>query len=197
MCSKCHSAQYCSRMHQKIHWSSHKVSCGTGHTSPAPDTTNSLFPEYSIVIEDEVLDDEVVQPLNTAADSATDDAPDGDFDEQLTVPTNDPAYIHFLTRVSRGGNDQVLRYVCHRRGCLPLQISATPPITPSACLHCGAPSVLEFQVLHVDNNSSPSNEDCADNATDATLLTSGCKHQNSCHSCRRRTEELAQECLSQ
>lgn len=98
------------------------------------------------MIEDEMLDDEVPQPSQTPLEDTADEAPDADFDAQLTVPSNDPAYIHFLSRVSRGGNDQVLRYVCHRRGCPPLQISSATGITPSACLHCGSPSILEFQV---------------------------------------------------
>ena len=75
----------------------------------------------------------------------------------------DPVYVKFLTRVSMGGSDQVLRYCCaNRRGDgggtldkevtaaqMPLAVSSEGQVDANAvppCELCGAPRTFEFQV---------------------------------------------------
>lgn len=86
-CSRCRSTQYCSKFHQKLEWSTHKLSCGqhiaitapgTASDSPRPASANVLYPgsslqlhadislitlyaEYDMVVEAEVVGDELVQ----------------------------------------------------------------------------------------------------------------------------------------
>jgi hypothetical protein len=80
----------------------------------------------------------------------------------------DPTYVKFLTRVSLGGNDQILRYCCaNKRGevsteevsdCgrgtdsepfLPLAVSSKGQVDAKevpCCERCGAQRTFEFQV---------------------------------------------------
>ena len=66
-CSRCHSVNYCSPHHQRIHWSrNHKQYClnadlknKDGQLKTENDTWDKkgvLFPEFEIVTEPEVLD---------------------------------------------------------------------------------------------------------------------------------------------
>ncbi|KAJ3126372.1 programmed cell death protein [Nowakowskiella sp. JEL0407] len=52
-CGKCHSARYCSKDHQILHWPSHKRICSPQQSSDQPFKSKPLFPEYEIVSEDE------------------------------------------------------------------------------------------------------------------------------------------------
>mmetsp|Transcript_24514 Transcript_24514/g.36060 ORF Transcript_24514/g.36060 Transcript_24514/m.36060 type:complete len:433 (+) Transcript_24514:51-1349(+) len=87
----------------------------------------------------------------------------------------DPVYVKFLTRVSLGGNDQVLRYYCGPRGMkdvsttegsssrLPLPVSSIGTVDEESvpvCERCGAARTFEFQVmpqllhfLNIDHNT--------------------------------------------
>lgn len=138
-CGQCKRATYCSKVHQKEHWKLHKLSCTKDSAPvkmPADSTAakaieeqvraRSLFPEYTLAVEDEVFEEEdeeelkrVMQTANIWEDAVTEGGADEEADARLTQAdyqramgseVHDPTYINFLTRVERGGKDQVLRY---------------------------------------------------------------------------------------
>jgi hypothetical protein len=127
---------YCSKVHQKEHWRRHKLECNK-QGSTVFDTTaaqavdkevraRSLFPEYTLAVEDEVFEGDdaeelqrVMERANIWEDARTeggaDEAADAaltqaDYQRAMGSEVHDPTYINFLTRVERGGKDQVLRY---------------------------------------------------------------------------------------
>lgn len=125
-------------MHQKEDWSTHKLLCkGKGDPSLVSSTDRGsklsdsqikyLFPNYCIVVENENLhsdDNNIDTPTGTHIweDAMTEGTPDEADDLKLTqsdyhkalqadnAEQHDPTYINFITRISRGGSDQVLRY---------------------------------------------------------------------------------------
>ena len=181
VCSKCKSASYCSRAHQREDWKRHKSLCGRenkdnkGHGS-------STFPEFAIIVEAEELKDteedeqiaRAVEKANIWEDAMTEPADESDEDARLRQADYskalgnevvDPAYVHFMTRVRRGGERQVLRYcrwedaakgggplhmhseraVLERRGVrLPTRVS---PHEIPPCPYCRGERKFEFQVL--------------------------------------------------
>ncbi len=97
-----------------------------------------------------------------------------DYNKALGGQKHDPVYINFLTRIQRGGNDQVLRYnrwnnedaaaagttTGHAHG--PLRLSGDPHMTQRIqsvpnCERCGAKRAFEFQVRAIDINVISSN----------------------------------------
>lgn len=133
-CSQCKRVNYCSKAHQKEHWKLHKLVCmqegATDYTAvkamEEKVRARSLFPEYTLAVEDEVFEGEdeeelkrVMQSANIWEDAVTEGGADEEADARLTQAdyqramgseVHDPTYINFLTRVERGGKDQVLRY---------------------------------------------------------------------------------------
>jgi pre-rRNA-processing protein TSR4 len=136
-CSKCEGVNYCSRQHQKAHWSVHKKCCGKQQAQLASAdieaesvSLGEVFPVYGLSVSEEELDKK--DRSSTAATKVPEnvhvwegaDAPEvgesgEDDDKNLTqkeynkalgneVP--DPAYDKFMARVRRGGAGQVLRY---------------------------------------------------------------------------------------
>lgn len=183
VCSKCKTAHYCSRSHQREDWRRHKSFCGQGREdgSVGAKSGASIFPEFAIVVEEEELkdtveDEQIARAVANAniwddamaepADEADEDAKlrQSDYSKALGNEVVDPAYVHFMTRVRRGGDKQVLRYcrweeeakgggplhmhseraVVERRGLrLPTRVShqGIPP-----CPYCQGERKFEFQV---------------------------------------------------
>lgn len=90
-----------------------------------------------------------------------------DYNETLSKAKHDPIYISFLTRIQKGGAQQVLRYATsslHREGKTVQTVSVSDRdrgrifvskkekdeasnLSVPACQHCGAARCLEFQVM--------------------------------------------------
>ena len=73
-CSKCQSTHYCSKIHQKYEWKEHKKVCGnnliiSNHTKQHP----LLFPEYSILVEEEVMENvkEIIENGHSQSQACT------------------------------------------------------------------------------------------------------------------------------
>jgi len=147
-----------------------------------------LFPSYIILVENENLhSDNSPNGTHIWEDAMTEGAPDEADDLKLTqsdyhkalqgdkAEQHDPTYINFITRISRGGSDQVLRY------CRPSTISdgtrkekllylssdralrdhRADLLRRSPCEGCGSPRTIEFQImpqllhyLNVDKNTT-------------------------------------------
>jgi hypothetical protein len=179
-------------LHQKEDWSTHKLLC-KGKSDPSIVSTDKssklsnaqikyLFPNYGIVVENENLySDETNIDTATSThiweDAMTEGAPDEDL--KLTqsdyhnalqgdnAEKHDPTYISFITRISRGGSEQVLRY-CRSSSnvdqstsgdsALPkenlLYLSSDRTLRDhradllrrSPCERCGSPRIAECQV---------------------------------------------------
>uniref|UniRef100_A0A5S6QRM1 MYND-type domain-containing protein n=1 Tax=Trichuris muris TaxID=70415 RepID=A0A5S6QRM1_TRIMR len=157
VCGKCHCVRYCSKEHQRLHWSlGHKQECNA--TERAVLTNTLLFPEYEIITEGEHFFEtskserptekrmEAYRQYMTSMDSS---AAKGDFKtygmEELESMSKeaDKDFKRFRTRIEQNP-EQVIRY---QRGGQPLFASqANPPIVP-ACESCGADRHFEFQIM--------------------------------------------------
>lgn len=196
-CAQCKKAHYCCRTHQKEHWKRHKLECGkdatnvptAGELAAAEEqvAARALFPEYSLVVEEEVFEGEdeaelakIMRDANIWEDAVTEGGAEEEADAKLTQADyqramgselHDPTYLNFLTRVERGGRDQVLRY-CRAsaavgedgtnagsqagsrstKGLLLLSSDKellqrrAATIQTSPCPRCGAPRTFECQV---------------------------------------------------
>jgi len=142
-----------------------------------------LFPSYIILVENENLhSDNSPNGTHIWEDAMTEGAPDEADDLKLTqsdyhkalqggkAEQHDPTYINFITRISRGGSDQVLRY------CRPSTISdgtrkekllylssdralrdhRADLLRRSPCEGCGSPRTIEFQVSEINKGDSMS-----------------------------------------
>jgi len=196
VCASCKGVFYCSRLHQKEDWSTHKLLCkgkGKGDLSSLSTDRSSklsdaqikyLFPNYGIVVENENLQSDHNNNIDTPTsthiweDAMTEGSPDEADDLKLTqsdyhkalqgenAEKHDPTYINFITRISRGGSDQVLRYCRSSTAdrsvssdtALPkdkllylssdraLRDHRTALLRSSPCERCGSPRIAECQV---------------------------------------------------
>lgn len=65
MCSRCKSAHYCDKEHQRAHWATHKPTCSTlAVDGSAAAQLANRFKEYGLQVCEEVLGDE---PVNAAS----------------------------------------------------------------------------------------------------------------------------------
>ena len=163
-----------------------------GHPS-LPNQKLHLYREYDLVVSPETLvrdnaaalessttiwedahtADQTDSETGAGADKKMTDQEDedlllnqSDYDSALGNKSRDKEYVSFLSRVRRGGADQVLRYCRWKDGCGPLDISATAAasnISTSVppCSKCGAPRAFEAQImpqllhyLKVDKNTA-------------------------------------------
>ena len=169
-CSVCKMATYCSKTHQKFDWKRHKKYCNQGQVAVQEQEQEQgqgqegvwAFPEFSLNVEPEEFDDSEIDASTSIWEDAVtaggkdeeDDAKltQADYDHALGSEASDPVYIRFLTRVKRGGPEQVLRY-CRwdkRSGGGPLAISSSfsqDGFSPPLCQHCGAARSFECQIM--------------------------------------------------
>ena len=208
VCSRCKSTHYCSRRHQKEDWARHKSQCGLeGARQEAvaklsSGSSTSVFPEFAIVVDAEELKDtaedeqiaRAVAGANIWEDALTEETDEdaslrqSDYSKALGNEVVDPAYVQFMTRVRKGGDQQVLRYcrweessrgggplymhsagaVVERKGVrLPTRIAAQDV---PRCSRCGGERKYEFQVSLFGSIEPVS---FADNASTPALSESG------------------------
>ncbi|KAK9201904.1 hypothetical protein WN944_017113 [Citrus x changshan-huyou] len=165
VCSSCRRAHYCSQKHQVTHWrSGHKVECqqlnlsspssdsnlaDTGTTSVA---SNSLWPEYEMINEDESEYDTEMSEVNgqtnalvskTGVDDTMKsllDSFEGDSDRR--------SWATFQEHLAKAP-EQVLRY-CRSAGAKALWPTSSGQLSKAdipKCSYCGGPRCFEFQIL--------------------------------------------------
>ncbi|KAL9430667.1 hypothetical protein AB3S75_025958 [Citrus x aurantiifolia] len=165
VCSSCRRAHYCSQKHQVTHWrSGHKVECQQPNlSSPASDSnladagttsvaSNSLWPEYEMINEDESEYDTEMSEVNgqtnvlvskTGVDDTMKsllDSFEGDSDRR--------SWATFQERLAKAP-EQVLRY-CRSTGVKALWPTSSGQLSKPdipKCSYCGGPRCFEFQIL--------------------------------------------------
>jgi pre-rRNA-processing protein TSR4 len=158
-CGQCHQASYCSKEHQKIHWSfyNHREHCGLSKTIHSP---TILFKELELVSEEEP--DETTQLIQDSLQNLS-VAPVSHFienvkeieleedaeDSQVNV---DKAFLKFQKKMLLEP-EQVMRYDRHFDSNEPVQgplwandfgIPTIKDIPP--CPHCHSHRSFEFQL---------------------------------------------------
>ncbi|KAK2168384.1 hypothetical protein LSH36_17g07011 [Paralvinella palmiformis] len=165
-CARCHRAAYCSKEHQTLDWKTgHKRVCSAdpegGNSTSSSYSVTYLFPEYELVMEEEVeLGGE--EPEKSEAEKMreykeyltafqekgsllADEDASNDLDKMATATDIDREFRKFKKRVNLEPN-QVLRY---QRGCEPLWVSADhiPSADDLPKCSCGGERKFEFQVM--------------------------------------------------
>lgn len=169
-CTKCRKANYCSKSHQKIHWKHHKLTCGTDVRDFSTDEVRQswLFKEYDLVVSEEELKADTAEAIEssttiwedartTQGETKEDEEADlklqqKDYDQALGNESRDPEYVRFLSRVRRGGAEQVLRYCRWNEDSGPLSVSSAAAKqyreeAPPQCEQCGGARKFEFQIM--------------------------------------------------
>jgi pre-rRNA-processing protein TSR4 len=177
-CAACKCAHYCSKQHQKLDWKQHKLIClhkqksAAAEAKPLPVVATYTFPEFGIVISDEVEGEaedvhraaDAMKNANVWDDAVTEGGEDekedlalkqSDYDQCLGNDSHDTHYKRFLRRIERGGSGQILRY--YRASDDPnshhLAVSEADYQKIRChnfienCPHCGGERQLEFQVM--------------------------------------------------
>ncbi|XP_015217969.2 programmed cell death protein 2 isoform X1 [Lepisosteus oculatus] len=160
-CSRCHSANYCSRHHQTADWKAgHKERCSSGALSGEPNPVHGfLFPEFELVTEPEEVPvrdaEELSKPLEESQQSPPYshlpgeglESPDlKDLETMAMHETEDQKLFQKFKQRTAHEPHQVLRYC--RKGS-PLWVSAEhrPQEKDIPNCSCGARRVFEFQVM--------------------------------------------------
>lgn len=160
VCAKCKKVNYCGQLHQKYDWKIHKQFCGTINEHHSP-STDILFPEFEIVIEQEEQPlekskesekeaetrrtreyEDMVRNGNSGAISEISEAELNDFVESK----EDKTFGKFKAALENY-ESQVLRY---KRGFSPLWISDYGILNQSKvpnCELCNGPRTFEFQIM--------------------------------------------------
>ncbi|KAL8089332.1 hypothetical protein AgCh_038952 [Apium graveolens] len=157
VCGNCKSAHYCSEKHQAAHWRiGHNIECrklavDPQHTSSSSVASNTVWPQFDIVNEDEPE----VDTMSENGDYATALASVGHVDEgfnslldSFEADVDKKSWATFQERVSRVP-EQVLRY-CRYARATPLwpMTSGRPSKTDvHKCKYCGGPRGFELQIL--------------------------------------------------
>ncbi|ESR57661.1 MYND-type domain-containing protein [Citrus sinensis] len=165
VCSSCRRAHYCQQKHQVTHWrSGHKVECQQLNlSSPSSDSnladagttsvaSNSLWPEYEMINEDESEYDTEMSEVNgqtnalvskTGVDDTMKsllDSFEGDSDRR--------SWATFQEHLAKAP-EQVLRY-CRSAGAKALWPTSSGQLSKAdipKCSYCGGPRCFEFQIL--------------------------------------------------
>ncbi|PIN24161.1 putative MYND Zn-finger protein [Handroanthus impetiginosus] len=200
ICSSCRSARYCSAKHQTAHWrstnSSHKIFCRQLDTSGKESesaASNSLWPEYEIINEDESeFDEEMSIDYGSSSSLIPKSRTDGSFGKLQTYfkgHGDNRSWASFQERISLAP-DQVLRYSssAQAKPLWPVSSGRPSKVDIPKCNYCGGTRGFEFQVLpqllyffHV--------KDGEDSLDWATIVVYTC--ENSCNGGVGYKEEFA------
>lgn len=162
VCGKCKSAIYCGQLHQKIDWKLHKSSCDISNVQTKSPTSDILFSEFEIVIEQEEQQLEATkesekeaekrrlreyEEMVKAGEAGTNfGASDADFRE-IEETKEDKMFGKFKKAIE-GYETQILRY--DRGSSSPLWISDHGILDQSNvpnCENCNARRTYEFQIM--------------------------------------------------
>ncbi|XP_031288017.1 programmed cell death protein 2 [Pistacia vera] len=167
VCSSCRRVNYCSQKHQVMHWrSGHKIECqqlnlsshsnfANGGTTSAERqivASNSLWPEYEIVNEDESEYDMEMSEDDGHAGSLISKA---GMDDTMKSLMNDfegdgdrKSWASFQERIAKAP-EQVLRYCRNASAQALWPMSSGRPSKGDIpnCSYCGGPRCFEFQIL--------------------------------------------------
>ncbi|PKU73323.1 programmed cell death protein 2 [Dendrobium catenatum] len=171
VCGSCKSARYCSAKHQSLHWRlGHKIECSKilnlSETSAScivngkakvrateKYASNSLWPEYEIIIEEECTFDSEIPEDNRSITSLafTSNRIDETYQllsDKFEADTDKKVWASFQERIAKAP-EQVLRY-CQdpaAKPLWPLTIGRPSKADIPRCNYCKGPLCYEFQIM--------------------------------------------------
>ncbi|CEG35926.1 programmed cell death protein 2 [Plasmopara halstedii] len=172
-CSACHVAQYCSKEHQKDHWTvgGHNrtcsqcletqsyTECDEAREKMITQGSKWVFPEHYLEIDHEPDTSEVMNEYEAkllADFEQTKDVEEDKMDMNVTQrelnealghsTDHDPQYVRFLTRIALS-KDQVLRYSRWNDAVLWVHSKGMVNGNVPPCEMCGSERKFEFQIL--------------------------------------------------
>ncbi|KAJ4727740.1 programmed cell death protein 2 [Melia azedarach] len=170
VCSSCRKAHYCSQKHQVVHWrSGHKIECqqlnlfspsfdsnhGNGETTSAQRqkvASNSLWPEYEMINEDESEYDTEMSEYNGQTNALVSKTRVDDTMKSLLSTfegdSDRKSWATFQERIAKAP-DQVLRYCrsASAKGLWPMSGGRPSKADIPKCSYCSGPRCFEFQIL--------------------------------------------------
>uniref|UniRef100_A0A336M3S8 CSON011736 protein n=1 Tax=Culicoides sonorensis TaxID=179676 RepID=A0A336M3S8_CULSO len=160
-CSKCKKEFYCTISHQKADWKArHRKECMDG-VKVDDWENNLLFPEFELVIEEEILDEKPIETPEEAEKrrlreyeelvkknqaGELSEIPLTEMEKYVDESDEDKAFTAFRERISKN-KDQVVRY---DRGGKPLWITSKNQIPIEdvpKCPICNGTRDFEFQIM--------------------------------------------------
>ncbi|XP_017232460.1 uncharacterized protein LOC108206614 isoform X2 [Daucus carota subsp. sativus] len=157
VCGNCKTARYCSEKHQAAHWHKghnnecRKLAIDPQNSSSSPVASNSIWPQFEIVDEDEPEVDTMSENGGYATALASVSHVDEGFNSLIhsfEADADKKSSATFQERVSRFP-EQVIRY-CWSTRAKPLwpMSSGRPSETDvPKCRYCGGPRCFELQIL--------------------------------------------------
>ncbi|KAI4349698.1 hypothetical protein L6164_010260 [Bauhinia variegata] len=166
LCSSCRIGRYCSEKHQSMHWrSDHKITCqqlkissvcasnrmGTSVESHKV-ASNTLWPEFSIIIDDESeYNTDMCEGNALATSLISRNKNDETMDSLLGIFQGDDdkkSWAYFQERIAKAP-EQVLRYYRNTsaRPIWPVSSGRPSKLDIPKCSYCGGSLCCEFQIL--------------------------------------------------
>ncbi|XP_028782176.1 programmed cell death protein 2-like [Neltuma alba] len=171
LCSSCRQVRYCSEKHQVSHWrSGHKIACPqmkisaqTATSGPnncrtisvesKKDASNTLWPEFEIIIEDESdnnnpdISESNALTSSLISKNRTDDTMNSIL-ENFQGDDDKKSWVCFQERIS-SAPEQILRYYrnTNARPIWPVSSGRPSKADIPKCNYCGGSMCCEFQIL--------------------------------------------------
>ncbi|XP_020586002.1 programmed cell death protein 2 [Phalaenopsis equestris] len=170
VCGSCKKARYCSAKHQSMHWRlGHKIECcklmnslkssasrvvnGKSIQATEKYASNSLWPEFEIIIEEEcTVDTEISEDSRSLSSLAlTSSRMDETYQllsDKFEADTDKKVWASFQERIAKAP-EQVLRY-CRdlvAKPLWPLSIGRPSKADIPRCSYCKGPLSFEFQIM--------------------------------------------------
>ncbi|KAI4301453.1 hypothetical protein L6164_034731 [Bauhinia variegata] len=169
LCSSCRRGRYCSEKHQSMHWrsdhkitcqqlkiSSHESVCAPNHIGTSVESrkaaSNTLWPEFSIIIDDESeYNTEMCEGNALTTSLISRNRIDDTMDSLLGVFQGDDdkkSWAYFQERIAKAP-EQVLRYYrnTNARPIWPASSGRPSKLDIPKCSYCGGSLYCEFQIL--------------------------------------------------
>ncbi|KAI9095367.1 hypothetical protein K1719_026401 [Acacia pycnantha] len=162
LCSSCRQVRYCSDKHQVRHWrSGHKIACPQVKVSThiatsvesRKDASNTPWPEFEIIIEDESdnnntdISESKALTSSLISKNRNDDMMNSILDS-FQGDDDKKSWVYFQERIA-SAPEQILRYYrnTNARPIWPVSSGRPSKADIPKCSHCGGSMCCEFQIL--------------------------------------------------